>query len=99
MNCNVLGGSARPCRLDVYQERGNSLRRFNAHRKKSGLVHQREGNLVHRSHSRFTGLIIDADRLICLLASAILNWSVTHLFNSLGRPNRLCELKLLARPS
>ena len=98
MNRNVLGGSARPSRLDVHQERGNSLCRFNAHRRKSGLVHQKEGNLVHRSHSRFARLIIDADRLICLLASTILNWSVTHLFNSLGRPNRLRELKHLARP-
>ena len=41
--------------------------------------------------------IIDTKlRLICLLASAVLNWSVTHLFASLGRPNRLRELKHLA---
>ena len=101
MNRNVLGGSARPCRLDVHQERGNSLRRLNAHRRESGLMHRREGNLVHRRdsglvhrrHSRFAGLIIDATRLrlssFSLLVSAVLNWSVTHLFDSLGRPNRL----------
>ena len=92
MNRNVLGGSARPCRLDVYQERSNSLCRFNAHRRKS--------NLVHRSHSRLAGLIIDATRLkigfFSLLVSAVLNWSVTHSFDSLSRLNRLCELEHLA---
>ena len=35
-------------------------------------------------------------QLICLFASAILNWSVMHLFQSFGKPNRLCELKYLA---
>ena len=92
MNRNVLGGSARPCRLDVHQKKGNSLCRFNTHCKKS--------NLVHRSHSCFVGLIINATRLrlsfFSLLASVVLNWSVTHLFDSLGRPNRLRELKHLA---
>ena len=95
-------------RIDVHPERGNSLCRLNAHRRESGLMHRREGNLVHRRdsglvhrrHSRFAGLIIDATRLrlssFSLLVSAVLNWSVTHLFDSLGRPDRLCELKHLA---
>ena len=93
--CSGSRGS-RSCRLDVYPERGNSLHKLNAHCRESDLVHQKEDNLVHHSHSCFARLIIDADRLICLLASAILNWLVTHLFNSLGRPNRLREMKHLA---
>ena len=94
------------CRLDVHPKRGSSLCRLNAHRKESGLMHQREDNLmhrrdnglVHRRHSRFARLIINATRLrlsfFSLLVSAVLNWSVTHLFDSLGRPNRLCELNI-----
>ena len=65
-------------------------------------VHPERGNLVHRSHSRFAGLIIDATRLrlssFSLLVSAVLNWSVTHLFDSLGRPNRLRELNTWPDP-
>ena len=77
------------CRLDIHPERGNSLCNLNAHYRKSGLVYQKKGNFIHRSHSRFAGLIIDADKLIYLFASTILNWLVTHLFNSLSRPKKL----------
>ena len=66
------------------------------------LVHRRDSGLVHRRHSRFARLIIDATRLrlnsFSLLVSAVLNWSVTHLFDSLGRPNRLRELNTRPDP-
>ena len=35
-------------------------------------------------------------RLVCFFASAILNWLVTYLFDSFGRPHILYELKHLA---
>ena len=95
----VCAESGRSRRLDVHLERGNSLCRLNAHRRESGLMHQRESKLVHyvhRSHSYFAKLIIDATRLrfssFSLLISGVLNWSVAHLFDSLDRPNRLREL-------
>ena len=66
------------------------------------LVHRRDSGLVHRRNSRFVGLIIDATRLrlsaFSLLVSAVLNWSVTHLFDSLGRLNRLRELNTRPDP-
>ena len=47
-------------------------------------------------------LIIDTNRLrlsfFSVLMSAILNSLVMHLFNSLNRPNRLCELKTQLDP-
>ena len=39
--CSGSRGS-RSRRLDVHQERGNNLCRFNAHRRESDLVHRRE---------------------------------------------------------
>ena len=94
MNHNGFRGSARPCRLDVHQKRGNSLCRFNAHCKKN--------NFVHRSHSRFAGLIINASRLklsfFSLFVSVVLNWLITHLFDSFGRRNRLRELNTRLDP-
>ena len=35
-------------------------------------------------------------KLICLVASAVFNWLVTHLLDSFERLNRLFELKHLA---
>ena len=52
--CSESRGN-RSCRLDVHPERGNSLCRLNAHRRKSGLVQQREDNLMHHSHSYLLG--------------------------------------------
>ena len=85
----------RDCVDLVYScSRGNRSRRLN--------VYRRESDLMHRSHSRFARLIIDATRLrlssFSLLVSAVLNWSVTHLFDSLGRPNRLRELNTRPDP-
>ena len=40
-------------RLDISQERGNSLYRLNAHHKETGLVHRTDGGLVHCRHSRY----------------------------------------------
>ena len=121
MSHNVFGDSARPCSLDIYQKRDNSLCEFNAHRRESGLVHQKEvidlvglmritGRVISCTKGRITSctaeklalctaaifivslIIITKLRLICLLASAVLNWSVMHLFDSLSRRNRLYEL-------
>ena len=88
--------------LVCFGSRGSRSRRLNAHRRESGLVHRRDSGLVPRRHSRFAGLIIDATRLrlssFSLLVSAVLKWSVTHLFDSLGRPNRLRELNTRPDP-
>ena len=98
---------SRSCRLDIHPERGNSLVRlvYSTNRANlSSLICGTE-KVVLCTVKRvayipqpflFAGLIIDTDRLICLFASTILNWLVTHLFNSLSRPKKLRELKHLA---
>ena len=61
VNCNVHGDFTRPCRLDIYQESGNSYCRLCAHRRESdfmhqtesNLMHQREGNLVQQRESKY----------------------------------------------
>ena len=89
----VCFGSSRSRRLDVHPERGNSLRNLNAHRRESGQPRAPRAPQPFL----FVRLIIDIKlRLICLFASTVLNWLVMHLFDSLGRPSRLRELKHLA---
>ena len=80
-------------RLDVYPERGNSLWNLNAHWIKSGQPHAPHGSQLFL----FVRLIINIKlRLIFLLACTVLNWLVIHLFDSLGRSNKLRKLKHLA---
>ena len=37
-------------------------------------------------------------KIFYLLTSVVLNWLVTHLSDSLGRPNRVCELNTWPNP-
>ena len=62
-------------RFDVYPKRGNNLCRLNAYSKKSDQPCAPQPFL-------FTGLIIDANKLIFFLASAISSWLTVLLFNN-----------------
>ena len=90
--CSENRGS-RSSRFDDHLERGNNLCNLNAHHKES----DQPCAPCTPQPFLFVKLIIDTKlRLICLLASIVLNWLVTYLFDSFGRLNRLCELKHLA---
>ena len=89
-------------RLDVHLKRGNSLYNLSAHCRESDRVSSmrtaervtlytaailvfRFGKRCKQAQTQFFGL----------LASAVLNWLVTHLLDRLDRLSRLRELKHL----